>query len=149
MYKISDNLISQKMDEKRREEMWQAIREYRSPDSIIAYLFASLDREQIPTAEKKLHSAISELKKGYKTDLFENFTFSRGDIYPFSKELERVLFRFQQSSILGTINPTMEYYKFSSESKEIVKRHYSDKFSGEEKKLLSEMGNRLKELLYD
>ena len=147
MYKISDSFISQKMGEVRRGRILKDIRDYRSPDSIIAYLFASLKMEEIPTAENKLHSAIETLKREFQTDLLENFTFSRGDIYPFSKELERVLFRFQQSSILGTINPTMEYYIFPSKSKEIIKHHYSDRFSEEERNLLSRMSARLQELL--
>lgn len=135
------------MEPKRKAEISEAIRNYRSPDSIIAYLFSSLENEKIPTDEGKLHSSIFELKKEYP-DFFEDFTFSQGNIYPFSKELERVLFRFQQSLILGTINPTMEFFTFSDKSKKIVKQHYSDKFNGDERDKLAKMGQRLQQLLY-
>lgn len=146
MYKISSKLIPEEMDEKKREEISQAIKSYRSPDAIIAYLFALQGSETLPTDDNKIHTAIFELKKEHP-DFFIDFTFSRGDIYPFSKELERVLFRFQQSAILGAMNPTMECFIFPKKSKEIVLEHLSNKFSQQEKKILSEMSKRLQRLL--
>lgn len=146
MYKISTKLIPSKMDDKRREKILKEIKSYRAPDAIIAYLFALLETEILPTDDNVLHTAISKLKEEYP-DFFEDFIFSRGDIYPFSKELERILFRFQQSGILGAMNPTLEFFIFPEKSKKIVLEHLSDKFSQEEKKVLSEASKKLESLL--
>lgn len=134
------------MDDKKREEISRRIKSYRSPDAVIAYLFALLESDVLPTNDKIIHTAIFELKKEYP-DFFRDFVFSRGDIYPFSKELERVLFRLQQSRILGTINPTFEFFVFPKKSKEIVLEHFSSKFSHEEKETLSKMSKGLESLL--
>ena len=146
MYKISSKLIPEKMSDERRREISQGIKSYRSPDSVIAYLFARLKSEILTTDDNTLHSTIFELKKEYP-DFFKDFTFSRGDIYPFSKELEGILFRLQQSGVLGSINPTWEFFIFPETSKKIVLEHLSNKFSEQEKKILYEMSIKLQGLL--
>jgi len=134
------------MDDKKRQEISQSIKSHRALDDIIAYLFALLQSERIPTDENKIHNAIFELKKEYP-DFFEDFVFSRGDVYPHSKDLERILFRFQQSNILGTMNPTFEIYIFPNKSKKVVLEHLSNKFSHKEKETLLKMSRKLEGLL--
>ncbi|MHA1483601.1 MAG: hypothetical protein ACTSQA_09260, partial [Candidatus Heimdallarchaeaceae archaeon] len=76
------------------------------------------------------------------------FVFSRGDLYPYSKELERILFRLQQSKILGTINPSYENYILTNESKEVVVEHLTNKFSECDRELLLEMSKKLEGFLF-
>lgn len=147
MYKISSNLKPKKMSNGRKKEISDAIKSYRSSDDVIAYLFALLGNERLPADDKRIHTAIFELKREYP-EFFKDLVFSRGDIYPFSKELETVLFGFQQSDVLGTINPTLKFYTFPEKSRKIVLKHVSKKFSEEEKRTLSEMSEKLRRLLY-
>lgn len=148
MYKISSKLKPKKMSDERKKEISNAIGSYRAPDNIIAYLFALLEEEKLPADDEKIHTAISILKQEYPK-FFTDFVFSRGDIYPFSKGLERVLFRFQQSGVLGTLNPTMKFFFFPKEKKDIVQKHVEEKekFNDEEKEILLKVSKRLGELL--
>lgn len=86
------------------------------------------------------------MKESYP-DFFSDFVFSRGDIYPYSKELERILFRLQQSNILGTINPSFENYILKKESKKVVLKHLTEKLSSDDRKLLDEMNEKLEGFL--
>jgi hypothetical protein len=147
VYKISTKLKPEKMSDERKKEISDAIRSYCAPDDIIAYLFAHLKSEKLPADDETIHTAISKLKQEYP-DFFTEFVFSRGDIYPFSKQLERVLFRFQQSGVLGTINPTMKFFIFPEKSKKVVLEHISKKFNEKEKNILLEMSEKLENLLY-
>jgi len=146
MYKISTKLLPSKMEEKKRYEISESIKSYRALDDIIAYLFASVGSEILPTDENKIHTAISKLKESYP-DFFSEFVFSRGDIYPYSKELERILFRLQQSNILGTINPSFENYILKKESKKVVLDHLTEKLSCDDRKLLDGMREKLEGFL--
>lgn len=147
MYKISTELIPSKMERKRKDEISESIRSYKASDDIIAFLFASLKSETLPTNENKIHTAISKLKESYP-DFFSEFVFSRGDLYPYSKELERILFRLQQSKILGTINPSYEDFILTNESKEVVVEHLTNKFSKRDRELLLEMSKKLEGFLF-
>jgi len=142
MYKVSMKLIQPKTDSNKRDEFFSLIKTSKTMDDIIAYLLASLKTERIPTDVNKIHSAFFKLKQHFP-ELFDNLTFSKGDLYPYSKELERILFRFQQSNILGTINPTFEAYIISNKSKEVIQNYYKDKYSDEEKRILLDITEQI------
>ena len=146
MYKISAKLIPPKLDDETRKKISESIKKYRSSDSLIAYLFALQKNEWLPTEDKKIHTALFKLQKEYP-DLFGEFIFSRGDLYPFSKELEEILFRLQQSGVLGTINPGFEKYILPNKSKKVILESLSEKLSKEEKEKLEQMTNKFESLL--
>ena len=146
MYKISTELVFEKMDDRTRERKAQELKNFRTTDDIVAYLFALQESETFQSDENILHSAFYELKEEFP-DFFEEFIFTRGDIYPFSKELENIFFRLQQSGILEIMNPSYEKFIFKQSSKKIVLEHISDRFNEAEKIRLEEMGRRLGELL--
>jgi hypothetical protein len=146
MYKISQKLIPKRMESSERVKLIEQITSYRSTDDVVAYLLALLKKETIPTDDETIHTAFYKLKKEYP-DFFKDFIFTRGDLFPFSKDLEEILFRFQQSYLLGTINPTYEKYILKSNSKEIIKEKLSERFTPQEKVQLTEMVGKLENYL--
>lgn len=104
------------MSGEEKKKISDEIKSYRSSSDIIAYIFSLLDSENLPADDKRMHTAMFKLKQEYP-DFLKDFIFSRGDVYPFSKELERVLFGFQQSGVLGTINPTLKFFTFPKKLK--------------------------------
>jgi ABC-type cobalt transport system substrate-binding protein len=131
-----------KIDDERKNEMLAKLRNYRTSEDSIAYIFALLEEENFSAEDRKIHTAIFHLKEKYPS-FFEDLIFSRNDLYPFSKELEKILFRFQQSGILTTMNPAMRFYRFPLQSKKRVLDYLSKKFTEKEKQELLEISKEL------
>lgn len=147
MYQISTNLISEKLGAERKNELLQSIKTRRTQDDIIAIILALQKEDTFPTNDMKIHSAFHQLKMEYP-DFFQDLLFSCGDIYPFSKELERILLRFQQSGIIGSINPSYKKYTLpDAEKKTVIIQHIGNKFSEPEKAQLKLISDKLAELL--
>jgi len=90
----------------RKEEIITELRRYIAPDDIILAVFSLSGRELLPADEEKIHRAVCELKKKYP-QLLEIFSFSRNDVYPFSKLLERVLLRLEIARLVTIENPNL------------------------------------------
>jgi len=146
MYQISQNLIPERRGGEERTKIELDIKSYTSSDDVIASMICFLDDEEIIADPRTIHISIEKLKGDYP-DLLDDFIFSRGDIYPFSRLLERVLFRLQNSGVIQMINPNFDKYRIPQKSKESVKRIILIKFSEEDQEKLEEMSGKFKEYL--
>jgi hypothetical protein len=122
------------------------ILQHKTPDDVIAVMLSFLDLEQIPSSYRVIHTCVNRLKEEYP-ELLEEFVFSHGDFYPFSRLLERVLFRLQNSGLINTINPDFDVCVIPIESKKYIKDNILPLFSEEEQRKLKEMSVKFQELL--
>jgi adenylate cyclase len=107
-------------------------------DDVIAIILASLKEKYITTNESRIHSAVFKLKKEYP-EFFNDLIFSGTETHPFSKELERILFRFYQTNTLLTLNPSFDVYLIDDDNKKCIYRHLKGRFSGSESDKINEM----------
>ena len=107
-------------------------------DDVIAIMLASLKTDYITTNESKIHGAVFELKEKYP-DFFNDLIFSGTKTHPFSKELERILFRFYQSNILSTLNPSFDVYFIDEPKKKYIIQHLKGRFSAIETDKINKM----------
>lgn len=127
-----------KMNKRRKESISREIKSYIGPDDVIASLLCFLEKEEITGNPRILHSSINRLKDEYP-ELLKDFTFTRGDIYPFSRDLEMVFFRLQNSGIMKMMNPDFDVYRTTHKSKNGIKKVILSKFPKEKQDKLKEM----------
>lgn len=76
------------------------------PSDIIAGMLAHVNKDYFTGNPKRIHEAVFELRTHFK--ILKAFHFSKYDVYPFSRELEKVLFSLQRARIIGMENPDFE-----------------------------------------
>lgn len=111
-------------------------------EDVVAFILASLKEQYITTNESKIHGAIFKLKQKYP-NFFKDLIFSGTEDHPFSKDLERILFRFYQSNVISTLNPNFEVYLIDDSKKERIKTHLKSRFSPKETKKLDAMSEMI------
>lgn len=146
MYSFSDTLKPPRLTETERKRIRQEIREYRTADDVIAGMFSFLRTERIPLDVKRIHSAMYRISKEFP-GMLEEFIFSRNDVYPFSRLLETVLFRLQNSSLISTINPDFKVCIVPAEAKEFVRKNILPSFNDKEQRDLKKMAQRFELLV--
>jgi hypothetical protein len=146
MYDISEKLKSKPLSNYKKRKIRREIREYRSISDIITYLLVHLQKEDLTADDEILHCAFHQLKENH-SGFLDNLMFTRGDLFPFSNELQRALFNLQTSGIMEAINPIYEVYRIPKETKEKVRSLLSNRFSDSEKEELSQMSRELESLL--
>lgn len=95
MYTVPKKLMPKALTDYRKKKMIEEIRGYRSVEDVISYLLALLQTERMTADDEVIHRAFSELKKTHP-ELLKDLTFSQGDIFPFSNEVQRSYFNLQQ-----------------------------------------------------
>ena len=123
-----------------------SLKDIKTPDDIIAGIICQMKETEISASPLKIHRAFYELKQKHP-DILRPFNFFKGNINHFSKLLERVLFRLEQASLLGTINPTFDYYNIRDDTKEKFKKMVLFRFSNEEKDELKTIAKELEKKL--
>ncbi len=146
MYVFANELKSKKLTPSQREKIISSIREYRSTDDVIAYVFAKTKPTEVTADDERLHSAFCQLKKEHPR-LLEGVIFTSGDIFPYSHELQRSIFNLQSSGLMEAPNPVYESYKMSNESKRLLLKRLLPVFSTSEKAELDQMTERFRQLL--
>ncbi|MEW6276296.1 MAG: hypothetical protein AB1556_14455 [Bacillota bacterium] len=116
-----------------------------TPDDVIKVLFSSVKSGRITKDPEKIHKAIYVLKQRYPR-LFEQFDFDESGLTPFSDLLDRVLFRMETSTLLGTINPKFSHYELSDSIKQDLKNSL-EKFSDEDKQHLITISEQFEQLV--
>lgn len=109
-------------------------------------MFSFFDCENIPLNIKKIHTAMYEIKKKFP-DMLEEFSFSVNDIYPFSRLLERIFFRLQNSSLISTVNPDFKECIVRNQSKEYIQKTVLPLFTKDEQEKLEKMGKEFEQLV--
>jgi hypothetical protein len=104
-----------------------------SPDDLLAGIYLYSGKKKFTSNKAKIHSVMKTLVSKHCRDaghIADDFVFSEGDIFPFSKTLENAIMRLQLSSILIAENPS--YYKYSinddirREIIEEIERHFEE-----------------------
>lgn len=146
MYTIPRKLGSKQLSDYKKKKLTKEIKNYRSVSDVVAYLLANLTKPKMTADDEVIHNAFRRLKEEHP-QLLVDMTFSAGDIFPFSEELQTSLFNLQSSGIMEAINPVYETYRIPKTAKDTIITHLSDCFSVPEKHELREMSRRLGELL--
>jgi len=146
MYTIPEKLKSKPLSDYKRRKIKKEIQSYRSIGDVVAYLLSLLEEQKMTADDETIHSAFHELKKDHP-ELLNDLTFSHGDIFPFSNELQTSLFNLQNSGIMEAINPVYEVYRIPKKSKKAIISYLSNNFSDPEKEELLQMRDKLQELL--
>lgn len=110
------------------------------PSDIVAGMLAYVDKDYFTGNPKRLHETIYELRKHFK--ILKAFPFSKYDVYPFSRELEKVLFSLQRARIIGMENPDFERFVIKKEGKKYINERILKRFTENEKKILKKIGKQ-------
>jgi hypothetical protein len=124
------------------------IKKYITADDIIACILSFIKEEKIPLDSQKIHSTFYSLKKQFP-DLLNEFSFSENDVYPYSKLLERVLFRLQNSDLISTINPEFRVCIITKESKQFIQERILPLFDESQQKKLKEMAKLFEQYMLE
>lgn len=117
------------------------------PDDVIIRMLCEMKGNYLPKDPAIIHNAIFQLKRDPEfSELLKQFSFDEAGMNPYSELLDRVLFRLEASTLLGTLNPMYEKYELSSESKEQLLSKVSNKFKNNEE-VLRMMGSRFETLV--
>ncbi|WP_206808409.1 hypothetical protein [Paradesulfitobacterium ferrireducens] len=110
------------------------------PDDVIMAILCKLKSTSIPKDPAIIHGTIFRLKqKDEFHELLNDFQFDNSGLVPFSELLDRVLFRLETSSILGTLNPKYEFYDLPEKRKEDLSNQVYNKFSTEKQRVISKL----------
>lgn len=107
------------------------------PSDILAGILCFLKGSRFSGDPEKIHSTIARLQRHYS--ILDAFTFTRGDVYPFSRLLEDSLSILQRSRVIGMENPDYDTYRVEEESKQFVAENVLAHFSDEQRQQLQEI----------
>jgi hypothetical protein len=141
-------MSNSELQEVRRREIINRIRNCITVDDVIAAVFSFLRKEEIPLDTQKIHSAFFEIKKKYP-GLLNEVIFSANDVYPYSRELEKALFRLGASELISWINPDFKVLKISEKSKKFIHEKILPLFDSIQQETLKKMGELFEQLILD
>jgi hypothetical protein len=107
------------------------------PSDILAGILCFLKGSRFSGDPEKTHSTIARLQRHYS--ILDAFTFTRGDVYPFSRLLEDSLSILQRSRVIGMENPDYDAYCVKQESKQFIEEKVLGCFSDEDRQQLREI----------
>jgi len=122
------------------------VKSVKTADDVVAAMFSFFDSETIPLDVRKIHTAMYEVKREFP-EMLKEFSFSENDVYPFSRLLERVFFRLQNSSLISTVNPDFRECIVKNESKKYIRENVLPLFENDEKIKLEKMGKAFERLV--
>jgi len=129
-----------------RQKIIKDLQQCITSDDVIATMISFLGGEQFPLDSRKIHSAVHEIKTKFP-ELLAEFSFTRNDVYPFSRLLERVLFRLINSGLVYYIGPDMKVGIISNKSKQHIKKNILPLFGREDQEKLAQMGRLFEQLI--
>ena len=145
IYSINKKLVT-KLKSSERTRYAKNVQSCTTPDDTVAVMFSYFRSENIPLDVRKIHSTLCELKKKYP-EMLEEFSFSKNDVYPFSRLLERVFFRLQNSSLISTVNPDFKECIIKADSKEYIRKNVLPLFKKVNQVKLEKMGKEFEQLV--
>ena len=146
MYVIPEKLKSPALSTNEKDEIRRKIREYRSVGDVVSYVLALRKKDKLTADDENIHHAFHKLKEDHP-QLLKEMAFTRGDLFPFSNELQTALFNLQSSGAMEAINPVYEFYRIPKKMREGIKSYLSNSFSESEKEELGRMSVELEALL--
>lgn len=110
------------------------------PSDIIAGMLAYANIDHFTGNPEQIHKTIYKLRKQF--EILKVFPFSKYDVYPFSRELEKVLFSLQRARIIGMENPDFERFVIKENGKKYIQERILKRFTNDEKIMLGEIGKQ-------
>ncbi|MEM3486357.1 MAG: hypothetical protein QXI12_12140 [Candidatus Methanomethyliaceae archaeon] len=129
----------------RYDELVKSLRQAVTPDDVVAAMISQLRRSEFPADPLKIHGAIYRLREEFP-DLLGEFLFFKGNLYPFSELLERVLFRLKASLTLSTISPSFDKYLITDEVKKELRQRVLSRFPKETQEEIKLLAHRFEML---
>ncbi|MHA1855898.1 MAG: hypothetical protein ACTSWX_09245 [Promethearchaeota archaeon] len=98
-----------------------------SMDDIILFAFANIDDNVnvFDGSKEKLNNLFFDLKMKYP-EYFGDLQFMNCEDYPFSKDLERIFSRFQQSQAISIKNPLYKRFEMNNKTKKEIKKYLTE-----------------------
>jgi len=91
-----------------------------APDDVVGAVLGYSGLSQFSSSKKFLHTNFYKFYRQGMTqcpELFDQFVFSSGESYPFSRLLERVLIRLQVAGVIVADNPKYRAYRMEKEER--------------------------------
>src|SRR5439155_8890025 len=98
---------------------------------VLAAILASLHVNKFTGDQEKIHTTLARAKRHYP--ILNAFSFSSGDVYPFSRQLEDALSILQRSRMIRMENPDYDTYVLTPNGK-FVGTEYVSVFEKAEQK---------------
>jgi hypothetical protein len=114
---------------------------YLSTDIVAGVLFYS-KLESFTGNIRLIHETIYRLRDHSR--LLRSFPFSLNDVYPFSRQLEDVLFSLERSRIIGMDNPDFESFKIKKKGKTYIQKKILPRFGESELHELEKLGEEFR-----
>lgn len=137
-----------KLSKERKKEFLQQLTCTKTSDDKVAVMLSFLKKKEIPLDTEKIYRSFYKLKEKYPK-VFEEFVFSRNDVYPFSSLLSRILFRLQNAGIISTVNPDFKRCIISDESKTYIQKNILPIFQPREQEKLKEIAKMFEQLMFE
>lgn len=103
---------------------------------VLAAILGSLGSDKFTGDPEKIHTTLSRAKRHYP--ILNIFSFSSGDVYPFSRELEDALSILQRSRMIRMQNPDYDTYVVTHNGRRVA-REYLSHFGETEQKQIKEL----------
>jgi hypothetical protein len=103
---------------------------------VLAAILASLHVNKFTGDTEKIHTTLARAKRHYP--ILNSFTFSSGDVYPFSRQLEDALSILQRSRMIRMENPDYDTYVLTPNGR-IVGTEYTSVFDEAGQKQIKEL----------
>jgi hypothetical protein len=134
--------------EAQKREIVDRIRKCITIDDVVAAIFFFLEKDEIPLDTQKIHTAFFEVKKKFP-ELLDEVLFSTKDVYPYSRELEKVLFRLGASDLISWLNPDFKVLRISEKSKNFIREKILPLFDRHQQENLKQMGKLFEQLIFN
>jgi hypothetical protein len=82
-------------------------------------------------------------------ELLDEVLFSTKDVYPYSRELEKVLFRLGASDLISWLNPDFKVLRISEKSKNFIREKILPLFDRHQQENLKQMGKLFEQLIFN
>jgi len=110
---------------------------------VLSVILGSLSVEKFSGDPEKIHSTLALVKRHYP--ILDVFSFTSGDVYPFSRDLEDSLNILQRSGMISMANPDYDTFIVNTNGRKIGSQLASTLFNESEQKQLREISHIFQE----
>lgn len=110
-------------------------------DRVVAYLLATLGIDHWAGKRSQIHSAFYEACKRYRP-LLAGLCFTTDGPVPYSKTLERILFRLANAGLIAELNPSYTTMSMSDRARADIIARYGNELESEVPRELQDLLKR-------
>lgn len=103
---------------------------------VLAVILGSLSGSKFSGDPEKIHTTLARARRHYP--LLNVFSFSSGDVYPFSRDLENALSILQRSRMIRMQNPDYDTFVITHNGRRVA-NEYLSRFDQHEQQQLKEI----------